>query len=204
MQCEDIKPLLFEYADDTLSLEQRNLVSAMLETCESCRADYAAILALKSQASVWHDETPGPWQPPQVERQRADWQSGFLQWFPALASTAALAVMLVVHFAPQSDNGVLSTDPLLAEWPADPVSTFQAAEPQLVRSVLESSRTQRQAELETLVRALTAEMDKRSLETEESLRYIVAHQVQEQQELDELRAQVQALLDAQQDGDNSQ
>ena len=46
-----------------------------------------------------------------------------------------------------------------------------------------------------LSQLLKAEMDRRSLETEESLRYVIAHQVQEQAELDELRALVRKTLD---------
>ena len=63
----------------------------------------------------------------------------------------------------------------------------------LLQSVLDSNRTQRQQDLEALARLLKGEMDRRSLETEESLRYVIAHQIQSQQELDDLYQRVQMI-----------
>ncbi len=62
-----------------------------------------------------------------------------------------------------------------------------------MQRALDTNRTQRQQELEVLVRLLKGEMDRRSLETEESLRYVIAHQIQGQRELDDLYERVQKI-----------
>ena len=67
-------------------------------------------------------------------------------------------------------------------------------------NALESNRAQRQQELKSLLEILTAEMNRRSIETEESMRFLVTSQVQGQQELDLLYNQVEKLLSEQQQG----
>lgn len=46
--------------------------------------------------------------------------------------------------------------------------------------------------MKALTTLLKAEMDRRSLETEQSLKYIVSHQIQSQRQLDALRGRLQA------------
>ncbi|MEQ8691017.1 MAG: hypothetical protein RIC89_09325, partial [Pseudomonadales bacterium] len=65
---------------------------------------------------------------------------------------------------------------------------------------LETNREQRKQELQTLLGILTAEMNRRSIETEESLRFLVSSQLQGQQELDQLYQQVEKLIDEPQGG----
>ena len=43
------------------------------------------------------------------------------------------------------------------------------------------------------MRLLKAEMDRRSLETAESLRYVITHQIQEQRELDDLSLRIRQI-----------
>ncbi|MDP6374981.1 MAG: hypothetical protein QF921_04890 [Pseudomonadales bacterium] len=66
-----------------------------------------------------------------------------------------------------------------------PVSYRPAEDPVLPETLVKASRDQREQELSSLVKLLKMEMDRRSIETEESLRYIIAHQIQGQQHVDE-------------------
>ena len=196
MQCEQTQDYLFDYLDDHLPADVRQAVDEHLDGCEACQAMYHTAFSMARYQNVWHEQPPPQWQPPRIERQRSSWAAGwpdFFQWFPTLASTAALAFVALIYFDGRgSDQGFDLQAPL----PSQPVSyAAEARESMLVQNVLESSRTQRQKELEALVKLLKAAMDRRSLETEESLRYVIAHQVQEQAELDELRALVRKTLD---------
>ena len=64
----------------------------------------------------------------------------------------------------------------------------------MVKSVMDGSRKQRQEELQALLKMLKAEMDRRSIETEESLRFVITNQLHGQEELDELYKQVEGLM----------
>ena len=61
-------------------------------------------------------------------------------------------------------------------------------------TALENNREQRKQELQSLLEILTAEMNRRSIETEESLRFLVSSQVEGQRELDLLYKQLEQLL----------
>jgi hypothetical protein len=56
-----------------------------------------------------------------------------------------------------------------------------------------NNRMQRQEELQALVRLLRSEMDRCTEETEESLRYVIAHQIQEQREINDLYDRLQQI-----------
>ena len=193
MHCEHAKDLMFEYIEDNLSEEQRRSIGEHLEGCADCREAYAGALMVNQFRDVWHDEAPPAWQPPRIAREPRAWPA-FQQWFPTLASAAALA-LVVLMYVDRPSNPLPNITPLAAA----PVPT-EAQESMMVQNVLESSRTQRQRELEALVKLLKAEMDRRSIETEESLRYVIAHQIQEQQELEDLRRKVQHITEPEADG----
>ena len=61
-------------------------------------------------------------------------------------------------------------------------------------NAFESNRKQRQQELQSLLEILTAKMNRRSIETEDSMRFIVSSQIQGQQELDQLYQQLEQLV----------
>ena len=190
MHCEHVQSLLFEYADLQLAQETRDEVGEHLTTCQQCSEDYASILEMKSQAQVWHDLPAPSWQVPKIAS-RLDF-SLFIQWFPSLASASALVLVGVLYF----DSG---SEPQLRLPPTSAPPYTQALmlpaidQEYLVQAVLDSSRTQYQQDLESLVRLLKGEMDRRSLETEESFRYVIAHQIQSQRELDDLYQRVQKI-----------
>ncbi len=187
MQCEETRALLFDYADDRLPEQTRAAVGEHLDTCTICQVDYQGVVDLARQAEVWHDVPAPRWQPPTVARP-LDW-SGFRQWFPSLASAAALVLALTVYLdrpaatAPAGDDrGFAQALPGL---PAPGGATAVPASTS-VETLLLNSRLERQQELQALVQLLRAEMDRRNEETQESLRYVIAHQLQGQQEIDDL------------------
>lgn len=193
MLCEHANPLLIDYAqkslNDSLSVE----IETHLETCADCQSDLQAISMLSNMAENWHDETVPAWQPVPVTSHHS-WLDNFRLWFPTAASAAALAVATMIFVQMPDNSGVLpaSSQPLSSyqELPALPQAT-QAA---MVESVMEGSREQRQEELQVLLQYLKAEMDRRTIETEDSLRFVITNQLQGQQELDELYQQVKDLV----------
>ena len=194
MQCEQANPLLVEHAAGELSSRLHQQIEAHLHDCETCQVDYAAIGEWSSLAKGWHDERAPTWQPPAMPG-RAYFEL-FRQWFPSFASAAALAMVALVYVQQPQSNGALPTtgQPMnAADYQNLPVLP-QATQAAMVEQVMADSREQRQEELQALLKILKSEMDKRSIETEESLRFIISHQIQGQQELDDLYAQVEDMM----------
>lgn len=194
MLCEHANPQLVEYAAKELPPSLQLQVEEHLSGCDTCQADFAAIGQLRTMAANWHDEVAPAWQPPRIPGR--DYLENLRLWFPTFASTAALAVVAVMFVQMPASNGTLpvnqsaNADGYYANLPALPQAT-QAA---MVQSVMDGSRVQRQEELQALLKILKNEMDRRSIETEDSLRYVITHQLQGQQELDDLYQQVEALM----------
>ncbi len=169
MLCEQSRPLLFDYVDRTLEDSVLAEVSAHLDDCAACHADYQNIRELGAQASTWHDLAPPAWQPPPI--QASPQPGSFIQvlqgWFPTVASTVALTLVISMN---------LQGGPAAVPVP-----------------VPAESRIERQEELQTLVRLVMSEMDRRSRETEENLRYVITHQIQGQRDIDDLYQQVREI-----------
>jgi hypothetical protein len=204
MRCEQANLQLVEYAEDQLAAETALAIEAHLSACPTCQDDYAAITQWRGMADQWHEEIAPDWQPPQVAPGALEsFIEGFRQWFPTFASTAALVLVAVIFIQQPTVTGVLPSGQLAqanyAELPPLPKAT-QAA---MVERVLASSRTERGEELQALLKVLKAEMDKRSIETEASLRYIITHQIQGQEEIEDLYKQVEALMQAESSADNA-
>ena len=193
MLCEHANPFLVEYAERELPPGRLLEIEEHLTDCERCQADLAAITEWRTMAANWHDEMPPAWQP--VKMPGRDYLESFRQWFPTFASAAALAMVAIVYIQPPAaSNGTLPQgQPLATDYSSLPPLP-QATQAAMVESVMEGSREQRQEELQALLQILKAEMDRRSIETEESMRYIISHQIQGQQELDDLYRQVEELM----------
>ncbi len=205
MHCNTAQALLLEYVAGELSPPQQIDLEQHLSGCDQCRAELATVTALHTNAATlaadWMDETIPPHlqarQALQTTRPKKSWDEYFRLWFPSFASATALVLIAVLYFqlptagpslpGPNTANRAANYDQL----PPLPQSATQAA---LVQSVLESSQEQRAKEIQALLKVLKAEMDKRSIQTEESLRYIISHQIQGQQEMDELYRQVEQLM----------
>ena len=192
MLCEHANPKLIEYAAGELPEQVRSEVERHLNSCETCQADYDSIAQFRTMASTWHDEVVPNWKPPRVPSR--DLFENFRLWFPTAASTAALAMATLIFVQlPEPSATLPSGSQMPADYQALP-QLPQATQAAMVQSVMEGSREQRQEELQALLKILKAEMDRRSIETEESLKFIISNQLQGQQELDELYRQVEDLM----------
>lgn len=197
MLCEEANSQLVDYAEGALSASAHEAVETHLHGCATCQSDYSAITSLQSMAINWHDEQPPAWKIPEIERPASEWMDewldGFRNWFPTFASATALVLVSVMYF---DDSGQDS-----AQLPHNQVATGYEALPELpqaqqaafVDSVLETSREQRQEEFSALLEYITAEMNRRSIETEESMRFILSSQIEGQKELDQLYQQIERL-----------
>jgi len=189
MHCDEARDDLLERLD-TPAVESPEL-AAHLEGCEECRALCDDIRAMQSQARVWHDVNPPPWTADvrswhEAGRPRSagsPWLGLLQQWFPVVASTAALLLAL----------GIYLDEPAPRDTPVGEVATVpQVRNPAATEALLAASRRERRQEMEALTALLKAEMDRRSLETEESLKYIISHQIQSQRELEAMRGRLVA------------
>ncbi len=173
-------------------------VGEHLTTCSDCQADYNTITELRALAAGWHDEVPPNWQPPNVVSSGGaslslDW---LRDWFPTGASATALVLVSVMFLREPEVLQVEPTDPAstaFAQFNSNTPQLSPAGEASLVQNVLDSARQQRQQELAALMTVMKAEMDRRTLETEESLRYVISHQMQGQQEIDDLQRRLQRV-----------
>ena len=199
MLCEQANPQLIEYAERTLPHEVHSEVEAHLDTCETCQADFEAISQWRNMAGNWHDELVPNWKPAAMPGR--DLFESLRLWFPTAASTAALAMATLIFVQmPQQSNGSLPTpQSTAASYEALPPLP-QATQAAMVQSVMEGSREQRAQELQALLKILKAEMDRRSIETKESLRFIISNQLQGQQELDDLYKQVEVMMGSTSEG----
>ncbi len=192
MLCEHANPQLIEYAAQELSADAHSAVAAHLGSCKTCQQDYEAICQWQSMANNWHDEVVPTWKPAPIAKY--DWLENLRLWFPTAASTAALAMATLLFVQmPQTNNTFgLDNQPSMTYESLPPLP--QATQAAMVQSVMDGSREQRQEELRTLLQILKAEMDRRSIETEESLRFVISSQLQGQQELDALYREVEGLI----------
>ena len=200
MDCKEVQALLFEYADGTLSEYAQQEITRELTDCPECQAALQQIRLMERRAATWYDVPAPAWRPPSVA---SDTSGLILRWFPSVASAAALVIAIAVWTTapapPASNPGSLNVSgnvPTALQL-TDQLNEFESrqtvSQSLLAESLLEMTRQQREKELAALVRLLKAEMDRRELATEDSLRYIIAHQIQGQQELDNLSDQVQRI-----------
>ena len=194
MRCEEARFQLFDYVDQSLTGRERTTLVQHLDTCSSCRDDLESLTDLALQAEVWHDLPAPRWQPPRVG---PGFDIGALQvWFPSLASALALILVTGLYLQPartalpSPDN---SSQAMTATQLPGAVVPISAG----TDTLRVSNRLERQQELQALVQLLRTEMDRRNEETEESLRYVIAHQLQGQREIDDLYQYIRKVsLDA--------
>ena len=191
MHCDEARDNLLDRLD--IPAAERPELTAHLEGCEECRALSEDIRAMQSQARVWHDVNPPPWnadsrawrEPGGSRAASPSWLGLIQQWFPVLASTAALLLALGIYLDEPAANDAPSPEVAIAPRAGDPAAGEAAAE-----ALLAAGRRERRQEIEALTALLKAEMDRRSLETEESLKYIISHQIQSQRELEAMRGRL--------------
>ncbi|MCZ6890881.1 MAG: hypothetical protein O7H39_20500 [Gammaproteobacteria bacterium] len=207
MNCDDVQPRLFDLVDQRLDRAVETSIFEHLADCETCSTELASIRHWQLQATVWHDVQPPRWTPPRLQH---NWSRGitssFVRWFPVAASASALALAIVALTmfwrmpsqnltdlatrigrieAGQSEIANAGFDAFSRDW--------AAREGLVVESILRASETKHDRELATLVKLLKAKMDRQALETEESLRYVIAHQIQGQERLEQLADHVRTI-----------
>lgn len=211
MNCEEARSSLFELVEDPGALPpaEHEALRAHVAECPSCTADVEAIRTWRQHAQAWQDEPAPRWNRPRIERPAwRDWRV----WFPVAASTAALAIAVAAVVGPQdgigNDGGsapaVATYDPelqrqlvdaALAQFREELDGRREADRSMLLQAAMEAARDQREEELTALAVFLKAEMDRRSLETEENLRYLITDQVRDRRRLEDLFQRVSTRRD---------
>ena len=217
MLCEQAGPNLVDWTEGTLDAETAQHVRAHVDGCTVCRADLAAIHRWRGYAEQWHKVAlPAGGSAALAARHASRWPASswldatpwaaaprsarLLQWLPMAASAAALAIAVLLLFdqatAPPSTSPDWNAadarllDARLDQWRQETWDRLDIDQSLLVAAVLEASRSQRQAELQALVRVIKGEIDRQSLIAEEGLRYVIGHQIEEQERLDALARHV--------------
>ena len=204
MNCEDARSNLFELVEDAgrLAPGERGALQAHVAGCPSCSADIEAIRTWRQHAQAWQDEPAPRWNRPRIERPAwRDWRD-WRGWFPVAASTAALALAMVAVVGPRAVTEdevpaptVATYDPelqrqlvdaALAQFREELDSRRETDRSFVLQAVMEAAREQREEELTALAVFLKAEMDRRSLETDENLRYLITDQVRDRRRLEDL------------------
>ncbi len=211
MNCDEARSSLFELVEDAggIAPTDRDALLAHVAGCPSCSADVDAIRAWRQRVDAWRDEPTPRWRRPTVERPPwRDWRV----WFPVAASTAALALAATAVLAPWTGTGpdraptpaVARVDPALEQQLVEATlrrvrEEFEARRETerslLLQAAMEVARDQREEELTALAAFLKAEMDRRSLETDESLRYLITDQVRDRRRLEDLFQRVSTRRD---------
>ena len=192
---EKAQSLLVEYAEGSLPSDLHQAVEEQLQRSEELQAEYEAITNLQSMAINWHEEQPPAWKIPEIEHTNpmTEWLDGFRNWFPTFASATALVLVSVMYFDDSAESGQLPQSQVASGAYESLPELPQAQQAAFVDSVLETSREQRQEEFSALLEYITAEMNRRSIETEESMRFILSSQIEGQKELDQLYQQIERL-----------
>lgn len=189
MHCDEATARLLDLLDQpTDRASPSTTLEAHLSGCDECRALQEDIAARRAEARVWHDLEPPPWNP-EPPRGHSDgyglaagWQRLVQLWLPLAASTAALLLAVSVY---RQDAAAPLTTPL----PDEPQLAELAGSP-AAQALLAASRRERQQEMAALTALLKAELDRQEAQTEESLKYLISHQIQSQRELDAVRGRL--------------
>ena len=201
MNCEEARSNLFELVEDAggLAPGERKALQAHVAACPFCSADIEAIRTWRQHAQAWRDEPTPRWSRPRIERPAwRDWRG----WFPVAASTAALALAVIAVVGPGAATedeapppAVAAHDPelqrqlvdaALAQFREELDGRREADRSFVLQAVMEAARDQREEELTALAVFLKAEMDRRALQTDESLRYLITDQVRDRRRLEDL------------------
>ena len=211
MNCDAARRKLFDIAfgeEDAgatpLTDAERGQVLDHVTGCPDCAADAAAIRLWRERADAWVDAPTPSWPRPALERPAFWWD--WRQWFPVAASAAALAFAAAALFNPTAatappplpgDAVAAGANPAvhaeLASWREEFARRSAGERRRLIEALTAANQAQREQELATLAAMLKREMDRRAFETEDSLRYIVSHQMRGERRLNDLLQRVGGL-----------
>ena len=206
MNCEQCKPNLFDLMDSTINVDTREEVNAHLDQCEACAALMARLWEMNAMSTRWSEQRVPHW------NRRAAWFDSVAFW-PILQVASAFASILVVVLVLAQvqvstgdgltvtfGNSYMRAEDVRAELAQfkqdqqfqlatsiDRLTSQQAASNQLVlNTVLRSSREERQEEMENLLTTLNDAQDQQYQHTESSLRYLVASQLEDRRNIQQL------------------
>lgn len=202
MNCDEARFKLFDLVQEQdagevlLAAAERSQLLDHVTGCADCTADAAAIRQWRERAAAWVDAPVPRWRRPAMARPTfwRDWR----QWFPVTASATALALAAASLFHTQTDptntlpnetvaaNSRALVQAELAQWRQAFEAQSAADRTRLIEAMMAANRAQREQELAALAATLKQEMDRRAFETEDSLRYLVTHQVQGERRLNDL------------------
>lgn len=208
MQCDDAREHLVDYVDDRLDPYLRQGLDEHLEVCDDCARRLEEVRGFSRLAATWQDEPlpsgTSPLARPEPYREGLRPPGAFLQWLP-LAAGVVLAFLVLLRaeldvndtgwrlsFGSQADIEQ-HLDERLVEFQADQrllldeLRAVQLADQEMMtRGLLAATRESRLRELQAISALFATEMDRRSRETNDGLRYLVEHQLRDQQEIDRI------------------
>lgn len=209
--CEQCKEQLFDFVNGVLPMLEKQLADRHLQHCDDCNADLADIWNLQSRATSWQDERVPRWNHKQFFFEPSPWPMR-MQWATSFASVLVLILVLMearistvdgftVDFSGDGSRYVSQPELMqqLARSQNQQRSEFdssvqkltrtQIATNQLVlRTVLDVSRRERREDLGNLLVLWEEAQDQRSMSTDESLRFLIASQIQDRREIEGLNA----------------
>lgn len=207
--CEQCKEQLFDFVDGNLPPLEQQIVDRHLQHCESCNSELGSIWNLQSRVSHWSDERVPRWNKKQFFFEPSPWPVR-MQWAASFASVFVLILVLTearistvdgltVDFAGNSARYVSQTeltaritqvqlqqraelDTSVQKLNSQQITTNQL----LLRTVLDTSRQERRKDLGNMLVLWEEVQDQRAMSTEESLRFLIASQVQDRREIRDL------------------
>lgn len=208
MRCDEAREHLFDYVDDRLDAFLVRGLTQHLDTCDDCARQLEELRSFSRLAARWQDEPlpqgASPLARPEASSSGLRPPGGFVAWLP-LAAGVVLALLVLLHaqldvndsgwrlsFGSGTEIQRLLDERLVgfqAEQQSmlDDLRTAQLTDQEImVRGLLDSERESRMQELRALSALFAAEMDRRSRQTEDGLRYLVEHQLRDQQDIERL------------------
>lgn len=191
MHCENVRAALFAYADGMLDAQQRDAIATHLGQCADCSGHLADLQAFARQAAQWQPLSAPPQQRPGPSRGH---------WWP-LAAAAALAAAVLFETRVEVGDGSIAVSfgqgasaARLArlEQSQEQLQTTLASSTgvgdrqQIIADLIDITREVRRDELRAVAAALVVELEQQRAATDETMGYLVAHQAQDQQELQRL------------------
>lgn len=224
MQCEESKPLLFEFASGQLDHATKGNLDDHLKDCSSCSELLEQIWEMEMQSANWQDESPGKWD-------RRAYFFGHEPRFQFLQTATVFASLIIVTLVLFRMEVTSDTAGLKISFLGDRVTTEElderikqlqreldarnrdylnigidrfarqqtATNQLLLRTAIEASRQERRQELGSLMTLWDMQQDRQSRLTDDSLRLLLRSQVEDKRELRYLTEAFQTIS-AQQDG----
>lgn len=207
--CEQCRDQLVDFVDAGLPPLEQQRVNQHLQHCDECNADLADIWNMKSKASNWRDERVPRWNRRQLFFEPSPWPM-LMQWATSFASVMVLILVLTearvstvdgftIDFASMGDRfvsqpelqqqlaRVRSQQQSELDSSAQKLTSQQITTNQLLlRTVLDTSRQERREDLGSMLVLWEQAQNQRTMSTEDSLRYLIASQIQDRKEIEDL------------------